>query len=239
MLVVKFEEASINQIFEEFDPYFCYAVMNCLPKFKANFEKTKFIDYLKEKYHKDKEFEKRCNKHLIKPFVSTREIDKTVLKRIRDLNLLYTLKWSYAPSLKLEGKVTGRALELIIEAILKAELGNHSKLSYEFVDWKSFDYVIVDKSKNDWIAGIQSKVAFVDAKKTIEEMKEFAKLFADAKRYIMFCGGVKGDERKTEIRQTFETEGWELYYLWTDIDEYEIDDSFYKFIDVIKRYGQA
>jgi hypothetical protein len=236
VLVVKFEEASMNQIFEEFDPYFCYAVMNCLPKFRANLEKAKFIDYLQEKYHNDKEFEKRCKERLIKPFVSSREIDKNVLKRIRDLNLLY--KWSYEPSLKLEGKVTGRALELLVEAILKAELGSNTKVSYEFVDWSSFDYVIVDKSKNDWIAGIQSKVAFVDTKKTIYEMKEFAKRFADAKRFIMFCGGVKGGKRKTEIKQTLENEGWELYYLWTDIDEYEIDDSFYKFIDAIKSFNQ-
>lgn len=212
--------------------------MSYIPEFKANFDKSNFIDYLKEKYQSDNDFEKRCKKHLIEPFISTRQIEKNVLKRIRDLNLLYTLKFSYEPNLKIEGKVTGRALELIIEAILKSELKGNNKLSYEFVDWKSLDYVLVDNVTNDWIAGIQSKIAIVDYKTTIQEIIEFTEIFPSDKKLIMFCGGASSSKRKMELKQVFETEGWELYYLWTDIDEYDIDESFYGFIDAIARYGQ-
>lgn len=232
------KDESVWKIFDEFNPYFCYAVMSCLPEFKANFDKSNFVYYLKEKYQSDNDFEKRCKKHLIEPFISTRQIEKNVLKRIRDLNLLYTLKFSYEPNLKIEGKVTGRALELIIEAILKSELKGNNKLSYEFVDWKSLDYVLVDNVTNDWIAGIQSKIAIVPYKKTIQEIIEFTKIFPSDKKLIMLCGGASSSKKKMELKQVFETEGWELYYLWTDIDEYDIDESFYGFIDAIATYGQ-
>lgn len=54
----------------------------------------------------------------------------------------------------------------------------------------------------------------------------------------MLCGGARGSKRKMELKQVFETASWELYYLWPDINEYDIDESFYGFVDAIARYAQ-
>ena len=50
----------------------------------------------------------------------------------------------------------------------------------------------------------------------------------------MLCGCVR-QSQKEKIRQAFEKIGWEFYYLWTDINSYGIDTSFYEFIDAIEK----
>jgi len=115
-----------------------------------------------------------------------------------------------------------------------------SELDWEFVDWKGFDYLIINKNIYDWIAGIQCKTGFVggflDYHKELEKLKDFASNFAIKKTLIMVCGGVT-PSKKEEVRKAFENEGWRFYYLWADLNSDQIDQSFYEFIDTIEQIG--
>lgn len=201
-------------------------------------KKSNLVEYLKSQCRKDPNFAHKVKERLLTAFDSSRIKDLDIVKRIRDINLLYTLKFWFKPPLKIESKVTGRALELIVESILKSKLKDNMRFDYEFVDWKGFDYLIIDNNKKDWIAGIQCKTGFVGGflsyRKELQKLKEFASSFPAEKTLIVFCGGVH-ESKKEEVKHAFENEGWKLYYLWVDINSYKINTSFYKFIDIIER----
>jgi hypothetical protein len=107
------------------------------------------------------------------------------------------------------------------------------------VDWRGFDYLILDKGTNDWVVGIQCKTAFHESgflsyKKEIQDLEDFTKSFPAGKRFIMLCG-CANKSGKDRIREAFKNIGWELYYLWDYIDSFDIDESFYGFIDAIEK----
>jgi hypothetical protein len=234
------EDRTIERCFEEFNPYLCNVVMNSLYGNNYLLEKPKFVAYLKDKYTKNAAFAEQCKENLLKSFHPSRIADSNVLRRIRDINLLYTLKFVHDPHLKIEGKVTGRALELVAESVLKWKLDN-SGMDYQFVDWKGFDYLISDTTTNDWTVGIQCKSGFVGGylryEDELQRMKDFAKNFSKGKEFIMFCGFVP-TPKKEEIKHAFENEGWKLFYFWTDVNSYRIDESFYEFIDAIDKIAK-
>jgi hypothetical protein len=240
----------IEKCFREFDPYLCNVIMSKIFKNDFQYEKSHFINLLKnEFYNKDPTFAKKCVENVIKPTSSIKIKDPDVIKRIRDINLLYTLKFAFTPNLKIESKVTGKALELVAESVLKWKLKDSVKLDYEFVDWRGFDFLIFDKTTYDWKCGIQCKTAFHESgflgyKKELRDMEDFAKNFEMGKKFVMFCGCVNQSSQE-KIRKAFEKIGWELYYLWIDIESnrdinsYEIDASFYEFIDTIEKIAKT
>jgi hypothetical protein len=234
-------EVSIEKCFEEFDPYLCSVVMNSLNRDACTqipLEKLKLVEYLKSQCRRYPHLAHRVKEALLKAFDSSRIKDPSIMKRVRDINLLYTLKFSFEPPLKIESKVTGRALELVVESVLKSKLKNNIRFDYEFVDWKGFDYLILDNDKKDWIAGIQCKTGFVGGflgyQKESQKLEEFACSLPVGKTLIIFCGGVY-KSKKEEVKHAFENKGWKLYYLWANINSYEIDESFYEFIDMIEQ----
>jgi hypothetical protein len=236
---------TIEKYFQEFDPYLCSVVMDSLNRdagAQIPLEKSNLVKHLKDQYKTHPEFANRIDENLTNVFDPSRIKDPNVMRRILDINLLYTLKFSYTPHLRIEGKVTGRALELLVESILKSKLKNFDRFYWEFVDWKSFDYIIVDRERNEWIVGIQCKTGFVGGflsyQQELEKLKDFAGSFSIRRDLIMFCGGVF-KSKKEEIRHAFENEGWEIYYLWRDINSYKIDESFYEFTNMIEHIVSA
>lgn len=240
----------IRKCFREFDPYLCNAVMSKMFRNEFLLSKSKFTKDLEDKYNENPEFAEKCRGHVLEPISSLRIEDPNVIKRIRDINLLYTLKFDFDSNrnLKIERKVTGKALELVAESVLKWKLEGNVNLDYEFVDWRGFDFLIFDKTKYDWTVGIQCKTGFdesgfLDYKKELHAMEDFAKNFEVGKRFIMLCGCVN-HSRQEKIREAFKKIGWELYYLWIDkeshidINSYEIDTSFYEFIDTIGKIAK-
>jgi len=240
---MELDAKAIETCFEEFDPYLCNVIMSKILKKAFLNDKSKFVNLIKGEFLKDPKFVCACTANVLQPINSLKIQEPAVIKRIRDINLLYTMKFAFYPNLKVEGKVTGRALELVVESILKWKLKNNQKIDYEFVDWRGFDFLITDKEKNDWIVGIQCKTAydrggFLGYKQAIQEMSDFSKSFETGKKFIMLCGcAIKS--QKDLIRQAFEKINWEFYYLWTDKNSYGIDPSFYKFIDAVEKISRT
>ena len=200
-------------------------------------DKSNLIDYLNGQCKKEPQFTHILEEALFNTFDPDRIGDSAIVRRIRDINLLYALKFSFNPYLKIERKVTGRALELVVESVLEAKLRNTGRFDYEFVDWKGIDYMVLDKDEYDWIIGIQSKTGFAGGylgyQKELEKLKEFADRFSKEKEFVMFCGATN-KSKKDETRHAFENKGWKFYFLWENINSDKIDDSFYEFTDMIE-----
>jgi len=233
---MKSEMEIINRCFEEFDPFLSNAVMESLYCNGQKLEKSKFLMDLKRQYENNCDFADECRKNLISPFGSNRLTNPDVIKRIRDVNLLYTIELKFKPELKIENKrkVNGRAFELVLESIMQWKLMQNPRLNYEFVDWRIFDYLISDKKKNDWVAGIQCKVCFSyrTFQNELQEMKNLLDRFSEKKTFIMFCGFAK-TAKMEEMKKMFKKVNIGLYFLWTADDSTEIEPSFYELIDEI------
>lgn len=246
--ILKSKEIELEKHFQEFDPYLSNVVMDCLNKKideQVLLDKSNLIGFLSHQCRKSHEFVHRLETALLNVFDPYKVNDPIVMKRIIDINLLYRLKWSF--DLRIEKKVNGRALELVVESVLKSKLCCSTRFDYEFVDWKAIDYMILDRSINDWIVGIQCKTAlnttkgYLNYKIELGKLKDFAKNFSSGKTLVMFCGNTVGyrnkpyELQKEEIKNAFEREGWKFYSFWVNPESYKIDDSFYEFMDMIER----
>ena len=245
---MKSREINLEKRFQEFDPYLTNAVMERLNKKTGQqvlIDKSNLIEFLIRKCRESPEFVRRLETALFNVFDPHKVKDHPmVIKRILDINLLYRLDGSF--NLGIGRKVHGRALELVVESVLESK-NSLERFDYEFVDWKGIDYMILDRDKNDWIIGIQCKTAlqttkgYLNYKIELKKLKRFAEKFPKDKIFIMFCGNASCYKdrpyrlQKEEIKHTFEKEGWKFYYFWNSDDSYEIDESFYEFIDEIER----
>jgi hypothetical protein len=196
-----------------------------------------------DKYEKETNFSDELKKNVLDPLeslkISLKIVDQNVIKRICDLKLLYSLIRVGFPQMSNKfQKITGRALELVVESILKWKLENSLKLDYEFVDWNGFDYLIFDKTQYDWTVGIQCKVVlssgYLAPEKALQSIKEPNKILPLGKKAIMFCGWVDKEEKKEKIRKAFESKNWGFYCLVKLDASDKIDKSFYEFIDAIE-----
>jgi len=242
---LKSEVVDLEKCLQEFDPYLSIVIMDGLNKWTGKqvpLEKSNLINYLSNQYVERPALARRLKDSLFSVLDLHRVKDASVIRRIRDINLLYCLKFSCEPPLKIDRKVSGRALELVVESVLKSKLDGSKRFDYEFVDWKSFDYIILDKDRKDWVAGIQCKMSFgggfLSYQKELKNVKEFTENFPASKTFIMLCG-CTSRSRKDEIKRAFERCGWELYYLWVDNRSDIIDESFYDFTDAIERIAKT
>lgn len=238
---MKSKDTELEKHLQEFDPYLSAVIMDKLNKRtdeKVLLDKSDLVDFLSRQCRENNEFAHALRTVLFDIFDLKRVNDPIVMRRIRDINLLYRLKFYFKPPLKIESKVAGRALEFVVESVLKSKLNSSRRFGYEFVDWQAIDYMILDKDRNDWIAGIQCKMSFVGGflsyQREIKKLKEFVKNIRTEKTLVMFCG-LTYKSKKEEVKNAFEKEGWKFYYLWKDINSFKIDESFYEFIDMIER----
>lgn len=237
---LKSKKIDLEKHFQEFSPYLSSVVMDSLNKRTGKqvpLDKSNLIDYLNDQCREKPENAYRVKEALFNVFEPEKVKEPTVMRKIWDINLLYCLKFLFPKSpLKIDSKVTGRALELVVESVLKCKLKNSKRFDYEFVDWKAFDYMILDKNRNDWIVGIQCKTVLAGGilsyQKEIKKLKDLTKNFPEGKTFVMFCG-CTNKSKKEETKAAFEREGWKFYYLWMDNTSYEIDKSFYEFMDLI------
>lgn len=244
---------TIERYFQEFNPYLCYALMDARARrgkdesSEGAFKRSDFVNHLINRYGTEPRFRDGINEVLLNTFDPSRIQDQNVMRRIRDLSLYYRLKDNkpgslYERKLKIEGKVAGRALELVVESVLKSKLNALERVDWEFVDWNHFDYVILDREINDWIVGIQCKVVlstgFLSYRKELTKLVDFASKFDEGKTLIMFFGWVD-KSIKARITDAFKDTRWKLFFLIVDSASNTVDDSFYKFIGTMEELRQT
>jgi hypothetical protein len=228
------EEEIIFRSFEEFNPFLSNAVIYKLYPNEQKFEKRKLMSALIDEYKNNERFATDCKSGLIKAFDSKKISSPDVVKRIRDLSLLYAIDYKFKGGIRKGRKVNGRAFELVLESVLKWKLGENPKLYCEFVDWKVFDYLISDVTKNDWILGVQCKVSLYSYRNLLEDTKKLLSKFSDDKTFIVFCGSTK-KAKMEDMRKAFKEANIKIYFLYTADNENDIDSSFYDLIDILEK----
>lgn len=147
-------------------------------------------------YRKNLQFKNYIERALFNVYDANKITDLATRRRIIDTNLLYCLKRHF--QINIGTKSGGRALELIMESILKSKLQKSNNFDYEFVDWKEVDYFIIDKKINDWVMGIQCKMAlhttrgYLNYQQVLKKLEAFAKGFGTEKTLVMMCGVAVG-----------------------------------------------